>query len=81
MLKDNYVPDQSLKAILDFIDIDDPSTVNTLYASISKVYERMAKNEYVINYTTESIKLESEQHTDTLAKKFFDTFTAILSNN
>lgn len=41
----------------------------------------MAKNEYVINYTTENIKLDSEQHTDILAKKFFDTFTAILSNN
>jgi hypothetical protein len=44
-----------MKAILDFVDVNDPSVVNRLYGSISKIYERMSKNEYAINYTTEYI--------------------------
>jgi hypothetical protein len=34
--------------------------VNTLYASIAKLYEKMSKNEYGINYTTENVELDSE---------------------
>ena len=51
ILSNNYVPDLQLKSLLDFIDIGDPSIINFVYGSISKLYERMAQTGYAINYT------------------------------
>ena len=60
VLSHNFHPDLQLQTLLDFIDIGDPSVVNTLYASVAKLYEKMSKNEYALNYTTEDVELDSE---------------------
>lgn len=70
-----------MQTLLDFIDIGDPSVVNNLYASIAKLYEKMAKNEYSLNYTTEDVKLNSDQFNDVIASKFHKAFTNGLIKN
>jgi len=52
-----YYADLQLKALLDFIDVGDPSMVSLLYHSISKIYEKLSKNDYAINYLTEDTTL------------------------
>ena len=53
----NYYPDLQFKALLDFVDVADPSMVSLLYHSIAKVYEKLAKNDYAIGYLTEDATL------------------------
>ena len=55
VLAHNFVPDLTLNSLLDFVDIRDPSVVNVLYQSISKLYETMSKTEYGVNYQIEDI--------------------------
>lgn len=55
--------------------------VNLLYQSIAKLYEKMAKNEYSINYLVEEVEMESEQFTDVIAKRFFESFKKTLATN
>ena len=79
VLSHNFHPDLQLETLLDFVDIGDPSVVNTLYASVAKLYEKMSKNEYALNYTTEGVELDSEQFSDVVAKKFRDAFSRSLT--
>ena len=34
--------------------------VNLLYQSVAKLYEKMARNEYSINYLVEEVEMQSE---------------------
>lgn len=81
VFSNNFYPDLQLKALMDFVDINDPSMINVLYQSLSKLYERIAKESYAINYLKEFTKMESENISDELAKKFYDTFTQSLRKN
>ena len=74
-------PDQQLKALLDFVDINDPSMVNVLYQSFSRMYEKMAKNQYSANFLADEVKLTSVTLTDLTAKKFYDIFRLSLHQN
>ena len=55
--------------------------VNLLYQSVAKLYEKMAKNEYSINYLVEEVEMESEQFTDVTAKRFYESFKKTLATN
>lgn len=56
LLKENAAyGDEQIKALLDFIDISDPSAVNSLYGSFAQIYDKMAKNEYSVNFLTEHV--------------------------
>ena len=50
MLNHKYVADLTLKAVLDFVDCNDPSMVNMVLSSVAKVYENMSKNEFEVQY-------------------------------
>ena len=58
--------------MIDFLDVSDPSMVNLLYQSVAKLYEKMAKNEYSINYLVEEVEMESGKFTDVTAKRFYE---------
>ena len=49
--------------------------VNLVYASISHIYEKMAKNEYGVNYLNDAIKMDKEVQADSIAVKFMRCFT------
>ena len=72
--------DEMMKCLLDFVDISDPSAVNVLYQSFSRVYEKMAKHEYSVNFLNEEVKNEAELQQDSIAKRFFRSFSSAVEN-
>jgi hypothetical protein len=82
VLAQHNTPDVLLKSFIDFIDIGDPSVINLVYSSISSMYEKMAKNEYSVNFLADAVKMKTDLQSDTIALKFHTSFTdAILKNH
>jgi len=81
VLSNNFFADQTLKALLDFVDICDPSMVNVLYKELARMYQAVSQETYGISYLKEHVKAQSESLSDETAKKFYDTFIQCLKDN
>jgi len=81
VLRADKYSDEQLKALLNFVDVNDPSMVNLLYSSFARLYEKMSKNEYSIHYLNDDVKLETEFSHDSLAKQFYNSFKNSIEEN
>ena len=54
-LDHKFVPDLQLKSLLDFVDINDPSMISTIYQSMATVYEKMSESQYELNLLADDV--------------------------
>jgi hypothetical protein len=76
----NYVADQQLKTLLDFVDINDPSMVTLLYSSVAMLYTTVAKETYKTSFMGDNVQ-PSEFDSDVTAKKFYEAFEKGVEGN
>ena len=81
MLSTKFFADQTLKALLDFVDISDPSMVSVLYKEMARMYQTMSMQTFGVGFLKEHVKEETASSSDETAKKFLDTFAQCLKDH
>ena len=81
MLSTKFFADQTLKALLDFVDISDPSMVSVLYKEMARMYQTMSMETFGVGFLKEHVKEETASSSDETAKKFLDTFAQCLKDH